>query len=85
MLLALAMVMALGAPALAAGESPVRLARVEIYSDGLLSERIDLTYYEGTQLREEITDAYYYDEAGQAVHSSHTVVSYGTDILDEVK
>ena len=79
MLLALTMVMALGAPALAAGDSPVRLARVEIYSEGLLSEQIDLTYYDGGGLKEEITDSYYYDEAGQTVHSSHIVVSYSMD------
>ena len=79
MLLALAIVMAPGAPALAAGDSPVRLARVEIYSEGLLYEQIDLTYYEGGQLKEEITETNYYDEAGQVIDSSHIVVSYGMD------
>ena len=59
MLLALAMIFALCVPALAAGDSPVRLTQVDIYSDGMLYQHYELSYYEGTQLREQRVSTYW--------------------------
>ncbi len=50
MLLALAMAFCLSVPALAAGDSPVRLTKVEIYDSGKLYQTVELTYDENGKL-----------------------------------
>ena len=79
MLLALAIVLTLGAPVLAAEDSPVRLTRVEIYSDGLLYQLVELSYFEDGHLQEQSAETYYYDGSGPAAQSSRVVTTYNTD------
>lgn len=75
--LALVMAFVLGVPALAAGESPVRLVKAEIYDSGKLYQTVEMTYDDNGRLRQrhqvtyldeqmsidEVTD---YDEDGHA-------------------
>lgn len=83
MILALAMILALGAPALAAEDIPVRLARAEIYSEGRLYQLVELSYFDDGHLREQSAETYYYDESGQAAQSSRVVTTYNTDCRAE--
>ncbi len=75
MLLALAMILALCVPALAAGDSPVRLTQVDIYSDGMLYQHYELSYYEGTQLREQRVATYWPETKGLQYDTSVTTYS----------
>ena len=50
--LALIMAFVLCVPALAAGESPVRLVKAEIYDSGKLFQTVEMTYDDAGRLRQ---------------------------------